>query len=125
MTAYRMAPDATSETGTAGAPSRSAGNRNTIRTANATTMPMSARSPRQRATATTTTANVAARIASGHDRSKSKNAYDVDPFWSTCLLTRMSSPTARLGWPGPPLNSRRVLAPLLGPEPICTSVCTH
>ena len=65
MTAYRMAPDATSETGIAGAPSRSAGNRNTISTANATTMPTSARSPRQRATATITTANVAARIASG------------------------------------------------------------
>ena len=43
------------------------------------------------------------------------------PFWSTCLLIRMWSPTARLGWPGPPLNSSRVLAPLFGPEPMLTS----
>ena len=37
----------------------------------------------------------------------------------------MWSPTARLGWPGPPLNSSNVLAPLLGPESMLTRVCTH
>src|SRR4051794_28156204 len=37
----------------------------------------------------------------------------------------MSSPTARLGWPGPPLNSSIVFAPLFGPESMATTVCTH
>ena len=61
MTAYRIAADATRDTGIADAPSRSAGSRNTTSTPNATTMPISARSPRHRATATTTRANT-----SGH-----------------------------------------------------------
>ena len=85
-----------------GAPSRSAGSRNTTSTANATTMPTSARSPRHRATATTTTANAAARAISGQcplvSRRRSRS-------WCRsgrpARLIRMSSPTARLGWPGP------------------------
>ena len=58
-----------SATGIADAPSRRAGSRNTTSTRNATTMPISARSPRQPATATITTANTAARAISGHVRS--------------------------------------------------------
>lgn len=58
----------------AGPPSRSAGSRNTVSTTNATAMPTSARNPRQRATATTTTAKTAASATSGHVRSKSKKA---------------------------------------------------
>src|SRR5262245_34258700 len=37
----------------------------------------------------------------------------------------MLSPAARCGWPGPVLNSNIVLAPLLGPESMPTTVCTQ
>jgi hypothetical protein len=53
----------------AAVPSRRAGNMNTTSTANATTMPIRARNPRHRATATTTTANVTASPTNGHVRS--------------------------------------------------------
>ena len=59
----------TRATGTAGAPSRNAGNRKATRTAKATTMPIRARNPRHRATATITTANAAASAISGQPRS--------------------------------------------------------
>ena len=61
--------DATSATGTAGAPSRKAGRGNTTSTTNAMTMPTSARRPRQRATATITTANARASQTNGQLRS--------------------------------------------------------
>ena len=64
-----MAAEATSATGTAGAPSRNAGSRKTTSTTKATTIPTRARSPRQRATATMTIANTAARAISGQVRS--------------------------------------------------------
>ena len=49
----------------------------------------------------------------------------MTPVGSTWRVIRMWSPTARLGWPGPPLNSSSVLAPLLGPESIAMNDCTH
>jgi hypothetical protein len=69
MTAYRIADDATNATGMAAAPSRKAGSMNTTSTPNATTMPISARNPRHRATATTTAAKAMASPINGHDRS--------------------------------------------------------
>jgi hypothetical protein len=93
-TAIMMAVEPTTATASGFSPASMAGSMNFVRASIVIPMPMSANSPRQRATSMTRTEKAIAIAVSGRPRRKSRNSNEAACPGGSIRIMRISSPTS-------------------------------